>query len=290
MQKNIIKLEHPRNYHMVWDGFRVTNYIPWYHSDMNESSSPFLMLDYNMPWHIPPQKNHRPWVGFHPHRGFETVTIVYSWEIEHQDTAWHGGVIGADEVQWMTAGSGLLHNEFMTEKFSREGWIQHAVQLWVNLPKKYKMTQPEYQALNRENIPEIEFEWWKVRVIAWKFGETPGAARTFSPIELYDVRFDGLWKLDLEIGENYTTMLLVTEWSVMINDKKIENGDMIHLSKSGTHISLSSDSNAKILVMAGLPLGEPIAHYGPFVMNTQQELEQAFIDLRAGKMWELDNE
>ncbi|MBX9809924.1 pirin family protein [Candidatus Gracilibacteria bacterium] len=289
MQKNIIKLEHPRNYHMVGDGFRVTNYVPGYHSDMNESTSPFLMLDYNAPWHIPPQLNHRPGVGFHPHRGFETVTIVYSGEIEHQDTAGNGGVIGADEVQWMTAGSGLLHNEFMTKKFSSEGGTQHAVQLWVNLPQKYKMTNPEYQALTRDNIPEVEFEGGKVRVIAGKLGDISGAARTFSPIELYDIRFDSVSRFDFAIPEDYTTMVLVTEGSVVINEKSLGNGDMIHFSKTGEGISVSSAGNAKILVMAGKPLGENISHYGPFVMNTPQEIEQAFVDLRAGMMGKLDN-
>ena len=289
MQKNIIKLEHPRNYHMVGDGFRVTNYIPGYHSDMDESTSPFLMLDYNAPWHIPPQLNHRPGVGFHPHRGFETVTIVYSGEIEHQDTAWNGWVIGADGVQWMTAWSGLLHNEFMTKQFSSQWGIQHAVQLWVNLPQKYKMTNPEYQALTRDNIPEVEFEWWRARIIAGKLWDISGAARTFSPIELYDIRFNGISRFDFAIPEEYTTMILVTEWNVTINGKPVENGDMIHLSKKWEDISISSDINAKILVMAGKPLGESISHYGPFVMNTPQEIEQAFVDLRAGKMWKLDN-
>lgn len=169
MQKNIIKIEHPRRHHMVGDGFRVSQYIPGYGREMSNDTSPFLMLDYNTPWQIPPQNGHRPGVGFHPHRGFETVTIVYSGEIEHRDTAGHGGVIGADEVQWMTAGSGLLHNEFMTENFSKTGGIQHVAQLWVNLPKEHKMTSPRYQALTRENIPEVEFNGGRVRVIAGKF-------------------------------------------------------------------------------------------------------------------------
>jgi quercetin 2,3-dioxygenase len=137
---------------------------------MSNDTSPFLMLDYNAPWRIEPQKNgHRPGVGFHPHRGFETVTIVYSGEVEHQDTAGHGGVIGADEVQWMTAGSGLLHNEFMTAEFSRMGGVQHAIQLWVNLPREHKMTTPRYQALTRESIPEVCFDGGRVRVIAGQF-------------------------------------------------------------------------------------------------------------------------
>jgi redox-sensitive bicupin YhaK (pirin superfamily) len=288
MKKNIIKLEHPRQSHMVGDWFRVSQYIPGYSSEMNNSTSPFLMLDYNAPWTIPPQRDHRPWVGFHPHRGFETVTVVYSGEIEHQDTAGHGGVIWADEVQWMTAGSGLLHNEFMTAEFARMGGIQHAVQLWVNLPKKDKMTTPRYQALTRENIPEVSFEWGRVRVIAWDFRWIRWAAETFSPVELYDIRFDTSWELDFAIPELFTTMILVTEGEIIINGKLVENGDMVHLSATWTDISMQSSANAKVLVMSWEPLWEPIAHYGPFVMNTQEEIMQAFKDLNTGKMGNLN--
>jgi quercetin 2,3-dioxygenase len=289
MQKNIIKIEHPRNAHMVGDGFRVIQYIPGYGREMSNDTSPFLMLDYNAPWRIEPQKNgHRPGVGFHPHRWFETVTIVYSGEVEHQDTAGHGGIIGADEVQWMTAGSGLLHNELMTAEFSRMGGTQHAIQLWVNLPMEHKMTTPHYQALTRESIPEIEFDGGRVRVIAGTFWDTQWAAKTFSPVELYDIRFESVWQLNITLPENYTTMLLVTQWEIIANDKKVENGNMIHFSRSGSSFSISSKSVAKILIMAGKPLDEPIAAYGPFVMNTQTEIMQAFADLNAGKMGNLD--
>ncbi len=284
MKKNILKLEHPRQSHMVGDGFRVSQYIPWYGREMSNDTSPFLMLDYNAPWQILPQQDHRPWVGFHPHRGFETVTIVYSGEIEHQDTAGHGGVICANEVQWMTAGSGLLHNEFMTEKFSQKWGIQHVVQLWVNLPREYKMTPPRYQALTRESISEIVFDGGRVRVIAWEFSWTSWVAETFSPVELYDIRFDTSGELNINTQEWYNTMILVTEWEVTINDKLIKNGDMIHFSPSGDEIYIQSDSIAKILFMSWKPLEEPISHYGPFVMNTEKEIEQAFIDLRSWKM------
>ncbi len=288
MKKNIIKLEHPRQSHMVGDGFRVSQYIPGYSSEMNNSTSPFLMLDYNAPWIIPPQEDHRPWVGFHPHRGFETVTIVYSGEIEHQDTAWYGGVIWSDEVQWMTAGSGLLHNEFMTEEFSRKWGIQHAIQLWINLPREYKMTTPRYQALTRENIPEVLFDWGRVRVIAWDFWWTSWAAKTFSPVELYDIRFEKSGQLNLNSPEWNTTMMLVTEWEIFINDKLVKNGDIIHFSWIGEDININSESIAKILFMAWKPINETISHYGPFVMNNEEEIQQAFIDLRAGKMGRLN--
>ena len=330
MQKNITHLEHPRSAHMVGDGFRVVQYIPGHEREMSNDTSPFLMLDYNAPWVIPPQMNgHRPGVGFHPHRGFETVTIVYSGEVEHQDTAGNGGVIGADEVQWMTAGSGLLHNEFMTEEFSRMGGTQHAVQLWVNLPREYKMTTPRYQALTRNNIPEVAFDGGMVRVIAgklmmnshqWKIIEQAGVAETFSPVELYDVRFFVPWRnwdawtdsslhpewqkqekrrISLTFPEGYNAMILVTEWSVTVNDKLLENGDMVFLSRENSELiveyndknpqsSTGSDNStiiwARALVMAGKPLDEPVAAYGPFVMNTQSEIMQAFQDLRDGKM------
>lgn len=288
MKKNITQLEHPRKQHMVGDWFRVSQYIPGYGREMNNSTSPFLMLDYNAPWQLSPQWEHRPWVGFHPHRGFETVTIVYSGEIEHQDTAGHGGVIGADEVQWMTAGSWLLHNEFMTAEFSRMGGIQHAVQLWVNLPKKDKMTPPKYQALTRASIPEIIFASWRVRVIAGNLQGIRWAASTFSPVELYDVRFDQWGEFGFTIPEGNTTMLLVTEWEVQINDTVVKNGDMVHLSQIWEETILQSDAIAKVLVMSWEPLWESIAQYWPFVMNTQEEIMQAFADLNAGKMGNID--
>ncbi len=312
---------------MVGDGFRVSQYIPGYNREMNNDTSPFLMLDYNPPWKIEPQKNgHRPGVGFHPHRGFETVTIVYSGEVEHRDTAGHGGIIGPDEVQWMTAGSGLLHEEKMTPEFSRMGWVQHAVQLWVNLPREHKMTTPRYQALTKQNIREVSFEGGRARVIAgelqMKASVIPGlsrdpgnnnesffagsphtrgwqelqttdndeiikqkwAAKTFSPVELYDIRFDTASEISLHIPDGFTTMILVVEWSISLGDRKLENSDMVHLSRDWEDVTLASLSNAKILVMGGKPLDEPIASYGPFVMNTHEELMQAFADVNSGRM------
>ena len=297
MLKKIIRLEHPRKYHMVGDGFRVSQYIPGYGREMSNETSPFLMLDYNAPWKIEPQSGgHRPGVGYHPHRGFETVTIVYSGEIEHQDTVGHGGVIGADEVQWMTAGSGLLHNEFMTEEFARMWGVQHVVQLWVNLPREHKMTTPHYQSLTRDMIPEVEIDGGKVRVIAgeftmkdeqWVITKQSGVAKTFSPVELYDIRLGWVWKNILTFPEGYNAMILVVEWSIVINNKALTNGDMIFLSQDGTEVQLISDSPAKVLVMAGKPLDEPVAAHGPFVMNTDREIMQAFQDYRDGKMGEL---
>jgi len=278
---------------MVGDGFRVSQYIPGYSREMNNDTSPFLMLDYNAPWKIDPQKNgHRPGVGFHPHRGFETVTVVYSGEVEHKDTAWHGGIIGPDEVQWMTAWSGLLHEEKMTAEFSRMGWVQHAVQLWVNLPREHKMTTPRYQALTKKNIPEVSFDGGKARIIAGNFHaisgnhviEQIGIAETFSQVELYDMRFDRESQIQLSMPDGFLAIILVVEWNIVVNDRTLENWDMIHLSRTGEKFTLSSLSSWKILIMGGKPLDEPIAAYGPFVMNTHEELMQAFKDVNDGKM------
>lgn len=297
MLKKNIRLEHPRRNHMVGDGFRVSQYIPGYGREMSNETSPFLMLDYNAPWKIEPQSGgHRPGVGYHPHRGFETVTIVYSGQIEHQDTAGHGGVIGADEVQWMTAGSGLLHNEFMTEEFARMWGVQHVVQLWVNLPREHKMATPHYQSLTRDMIPEVAIDGGRARVIAgnlqvkneqWISIEQSGITKTFSPVELYDIRLEWVWKNILTFPEWYNAMILVVEWNIALNDKALTNGDMIFLSQDGTEVQFVSDSPVKILVMAGKPLDEPVAAYGPFVMNTDIEIMQAFQNYRDGKMGEL---
>lgn len=286
--KNIIRLESPTQHHMVGDGFRVSQFIPGYGREMNNETSPFLMLDYNAPWAIEPS-DHRPGVGFHPHRGFETVTIVYSGEIEHQDTAGNGGVIGADEVQWMTAGSGLLHNEFMTSNFARMGGTQHVVQLWVNLPKSDKMTSPRYQALTKENIPEKSFDWGRFRVITGNVFDMKGAAQTFSPVELYDLRFDTAGDVTLPITEGFNAMILVTAGSAEITGTQLDHGQMAFFSLSGDTIQLHGEAGSKILVMAGQPLNEPIAQYGPFVMNTHEEIMQAFKDLRLGKMGVVEN-
>ncbi len=292
MLKKIIRLEHPRKHHMVGNGFRVSQYITGYGRDMSNDTSPFLMLDYNAPWKIEAWGEKRG-VGFHPHRGFETVTIVYSWEIEHRDTAGNGGVIGYDEVQWMTAGSGLLHNEFMTDSFTTMGGTQHAIQLWVNLPAKDKMTYPRYQALTRDSIPEVQFEGGRARVIAGELrmkdskreiNTTKWVAQTFSPVELYDVRFISLGNISLSFPEGYNTMIMLTEWKATINGKLLENGDMIYLSQDGNDVEMESEVLAKILVMAWKPLDEAVAAYGPFVMNTQAEIMQAFQDFREGKM------
>lgn len=291
MHKKIQRIDHPRQKHWVGDGFHVSQMIPGYDREMSGETSPFLMLDYNEAMILSPRDDgHRPWVGYHPHRGFETVTIVYSWEVEHADTAWNGGIIWSGEVQWMTAGRGLLHSEFVTERFARSGWVQEFVQLWVDLPKEHKMTSPRYQALTRENIKEVGFEGGLVRVIAWEYEWVKWAAKTFSPIELYDVRFTKGGSLHFSFPPSYTATILVMSGDMETDGKKIEAGSIAFFSRSGDDIIISWSPSAKILIMAGRPLEQSIVSHWPFVMNTKEEIIEAFSDLRAWKMGTIDED
>lgn len=288
MNKALVRHERPHQFHMVGDGFRVYQMMPGYGRAMSAETSPFLMLDYNAPWEVPPQGSHRPGVGFHPHRGFETVTIVYEGEIEHRDTHGNGGVIHADEVQWMTAGSGLLHNEFMTADFARMGGLQHVVQLWINLPREHKMISPRYQVLTRDSIPEIAFEAGIIRIISGSLSGKHWPAQTFSPIELYDVKFQTIGELKINFPEWYNAMILVTEGGVELSEKSVGHGEMLYFSQSGTEITVinnSSEQNARILILWWEPFSDPVINYGPFVMSSHEEIMQAFKDLSDGKMW-----
>lgn len=283
-QKTLIRTEHASRTHMVGDGFRVAQLMPGYGQRMNPSTSPFLMMDYNAPWQVPAQGGHRPGVGYHPHRGFETVTIAYAGEIEHHDTSGNHGIIKSDEVQWMTAGAGLLHNEYMSTEFSKTGGTQHMVQLWVDLPKKDKLTAPRYQALTQENIPEIPFAHGIVRVLAGAYEGHEGAAKTFSPIRLWDIRFksDGTFTTDIPAGWN--TLVLTVENDITLNGKAIQNASLAYLSLAGESVEITAKAGSKVLLLAGEPLDQPVVNYGPFVMTSQEEIMQAFKDLNDGKM------
>lgn len=281
--KTIIRHERPNDNHMVGDGFNVTQLMPGYGREMTAETSPFLMMDYNAPWEVPAQsKGHRPGVGYHPHRGFETVTIAYAGEIEHNDTRGNHGIIFADDVQWMTAGSGLMHNEYMSENFSKKGGTQHMVQLWVDLPAADKMTEPRYQSITKEDIPEVSFESGKIRVIAGEFDCTKGPAKTFSPIELYDIRFENSGKLLINLRDGDNTMMLVAAGSAKVNDKDIAHSELVYFSQKGDSIEIFATENSKILVMSGTPLGQGVFNYGPFVMDNPTDLMQAFRDYSVG--------
>lgn len=288
MQKNhkkIVRVEHSTKTHMVGDGFKVSQLMPGYGRNMNAETSPFLMLDYNAPLEIASSKTHRGGVGYHPHRGFETVTIAYSGEVEHNDTEGAHGVITPGEVQWMTAGSGLFHQEFISEKVSKSGGTLHFVQLWVDLPKAEKLTTPKYQALTNDKIPEVAFENGKVRVFAGSYNDNKGPANTFSPVELYDVRFSQAGNFSVDVENGFNTMVLVVEGAVKIAGKEFSHGDLAYLSLEGDFVEVEAlTDTTKILFMAGKPLGQNVVNYGPFVMTSPEEIMEAFKDMNAGRM------
>lgn len=242
--------------------------------------SPFLLLDYAGPAEFPPASKPRG-VGFHPHRGFETVTILYQGEVEHRDTAGNGGLIGPGEVQWMTAAKGLMHQEMHSAAFTRQGGTFEAIQLWVNLPAQYKQVDPHYQAIAKAQIPEVRLDGKGslIRVIAGSYQDVKGPADTYTPVNLWDLRLSAGQTLALDLPENYTTILLALHGCLQINREAMLNeAELAFFENRGDRIELNAVSDSILLVMNGEPIAEPIAGYGPFVMNTQEEIRQAMAD------------
>jgi len=287
LMKDVIGIYRPGSTHMVGDGFPVRNLFP--SNELDREVSPFLMLDYAGPQYFTPTAHPRG-VGEHPHRGFETVTIVYAGMVAHRDSAGNAGVIGPGDVQWMTAASGIVHEEFHEKEFAKNGGTLHAIQLWVNLPKTSKMSAPSYQTILNTAIPAIELEGGvgRVRVIAGSFQGRNGPARTVTPIELYDLhlRAGGAASVDLPEGHNASSFVMQGRASGNGPDAAGE-AELIVYGRSGSHVTIEASEDSRILILAGRPIEEPIARYGPFVMNTQAELVQAVNDYRAGKMGHL---
>ncbi len=244
------------------------------------------MMDYAGPLAFPPTEQ-RLGVGEHPHRGFETVTIVYHGEVEHRDSGGGGGKIGPGEVQWMTAASGVVHEEFHGSEFAKTGGLFEMVQLWVNLPKKHKMSKPRYQSLSREQIPEVQIsgDAGIIRVIAGTFQGHAGPASTFTPMQLWDARLKKNHHYHFQFPENHTVTIFVLNGEIFTSDGyAIKEAELAVLENEGSEFSFETKSESKVLVMSGEPLNEPIAAYGPFVMNTKEEIRQAIDDFHAGKM------
>ena len=258
--------------HWVGDGFPVHTVLDY---QRHPELSPFILLDHFGPADFPPAEKRRG-VGWHPHRGFETVTVLLDGEVEHQDTAGNGGLIGAGEVQWMTAGSGLLHQEYHSEAMTRRGGRFHGFQLWVNLPAKHKMTAPRYQTLSAASIPVVD----GVRVIAGEFRGTKGPANTFTPVTLLVVELAKGKSARLELPEGHSTAFYVGQGKV--NDAS--EGELALLSREGEDFVLEAEKDSIVFVMSGAPIDEPVVGYGPFVMNTAQEIQQAYRDYQAGKL------
>jgi quercetin 2,3-dioxygenase len=282
--KEILSAWHAPEGHWVGDGFPVRTLFSY--NRMGGLLSPFLLLDYAGPAEFAPS-NQKRGVGEHPHRGFETVTIVYSGEVSHRDTSGAGGTIGPGDVQWMTAGGGLLHEEFHSENFTRNGGQLKMAQLWVNLPARDKMTAPRYQAIVSGEIPVVALpdDAGKVRVIAGRFGDISGAAKTWTELNVWDVTLNGACTLDVPEGHNTIIAMLGGELNVA--GQALGDGDLALLSAAGTQVSPGTQSTATFLLLSGVPIDEPIVGYGPFVMNTREEIVQAYEDLQSGRFGSL---
>ena len=285
--KDIVGIYQPGSRHMVGDGFPVRNLFP--SNDLDREVSPFLMLDYAGPQYFEPT-DHPRGVGEHPHRGFETVTIVYEGVVAHRDSAGNAGVIGPGDVQWMTAASGIVHEELHEKEFAKQGGTLHAIQLWVNLPHTSKMSAPGYQTILNADIPAIDLDngVGRLRVIAGSFHGHRGPARTVTPVELYDLQLKAGTSASLRLSEGHNASLLVLQGRASVNGSQAAGeAELIVCTRNGSQVEVVAHEDSRILVMAGEPIDEPIARYGPFVMNTKAELVEAVNDYQAGKMGHL---
>ena len=289
--KSVQQVLPPPAPHMVGDGFRVHNFFPSGYNMNQKRMSPFFMMDYNSKIDFSPRENPRG-VGVHPHRGFETVTIAYHGKVAHHDSFGNSGVIGEGDVQWMTAASGILHKEYHEEAFSKKGGPFQMVQLWVNLPAKDKKATPKYQAVTRDQMGKYQLPDGNgtVEVIAGEYMGVKGPATTFTPIEMYNVRLQKGATVSLRFPENFNTGILVVEGSVKVNGTdNVPQDHFILFKNDGEEISIVADENAVLLVLSGEPIDEPIAAYGPFVMNTYDEIQEAMDDFRKGKYGVLED-
>ena len=284
-QKKVLGTYSAGSNHWVGDGFPVRNLFPSNGVDMN----PFLMLDYAGPSRFEPAKKPRG-VGEHPHRGFETVTIAYQGSVGHRDSAGNSGVIYPGDVQWMTAASGVVHEELHEAEFTKNGGIFEMVQLWVNLPKAEKMSKPSYQGIAKAQIPVIDLPGGgHARVIAGELLGRLGPAKTFTPVNLFDVILKAGERFELPLPEGHNAAVVLRTGRVLINGTDKLSGEALiaPMSEQGDGVTLEAKADTQLLILSGEPIAEPVASYGPFVMNTREELAQAVEDYRAGRMGHL---
>jgi redox-sensitive bicupin YhaK (pirin superfamily) len=285
--KKLLRIHRSSGMHWVGDGFPVRSVFDY--NGLARELSPFLMLDYAAPYQFPPATQRRG-VGAHPHKGFETVTIAFQGEVEHRDSSGGGGKIGPGDVQWMTAGNGIVHEEFHSRDFTRKGGTFQVAQLWVNLRAKDKSAAPRYQTLLKSQIPNVPLpqDAGTVRVIAGEFGGQKGPAKTFTPINLWDVTLGAGKSTELPLPKGHTTTFLVLSGEVEVNgDRTAREGDLAIFARDGNGISVKAGADARLLVMGGEPIDEPIVGHGPFVMNSRAEIQQAFEDYQLGRMGEI---
>ena len=281
--KKLAFIKRSNGSHWVGDGFPVRSIFSY--GDIAEEMSPFLLMDYAGPADFPPTSR-KLGVGQHPHRGFETVTIVYEGGVSHRDSSGGGGTIGPGDVQWMTAASGLIHEEFHSPDFAAKGGVFEMVQLWVNLPAKDKMAAPGYQGITADRIPALDLPGGAgtVRVIAGAFGDVAGPARTFSPMNVWDLRLQAGHRVAFELPAGQTTALFVLRGAIRFDEGHTARAaELAVLEREGSRLEFDVAEDATVLLLNGQPLNEPIVGHGPFVMNTREEIVQAIQDFNSGR-------
>ena len=287
MQKKIKRIVRDIPQHWVGDGFPVRSLFSY--GGGNEFD-PFLLLDYAGPHEFGPDQAKRG-VGEHPHKGFETVTILYQGELEHRDSSGGHGTIGPGDVQWMTAASGIVHEEFHSRRFAKEGGMLEMVQLWVNLPAKDKTSPPKYQDLRDDQFPRVTLpnNAGTVRVIAGEFMGQTGPASTFTPINTWDLQMTEQGKAELQVTDGHTCVFIVQKGNVTINGEPVKAVELVQFEREGSRVTLEAEPQSRILALSGQPIGEPVAGQGPFVMNTHDEIREAVQEYQAGKMGHLSS-
>jgi quercetin 2,3-dioxygenase len=289
--KSIDAILPPPPFHMVGDGFRVHNFFPSHPKIGVTAMSPFFLLDYGSKWEVPPSDKPRG-VGVHPHRGFETVTIAYHGRVAHHDSYGNSGVIREGDAQWMTAGAGVLHKEYHEQEFSKKGGLFQMVQLWVNLPAKFKMTAPKYQAIENSDMSKVLLNDGKstIEVVAGEYNGISGPANTFSPVSVFNAKLVKDAKACFSFSKNHNTGMLVIEGEIRINESKIApENNFIFFQHDGDDIVIEAVKDSVVLILSGEPINEPVASSGPFVMNTEAEIKQAYEDYKNGKFGYLDD-
>jgi quercetin 2,3-dioxygenase len=274
----------PSTSHMVGDGFKVVNFYPR-GGRFGDRMNPFYLMDFNPEYHFTPTTVPRG-VGVHPHRGFETVTIAYKGSVAHNDSTGNSGVINPGDVQWMTAASGILHKEYHETEFAKRGGAFEMVQIWVNLPKKYKMSPPKYQAILNEQKGRFGIDNGKgtVLVIAGEHNGVKGPAQTFSPVEMYDIRLSENAEAVFNLPATFNTGLLVVEGEIIVNENiTTHEHQYVQFENEEGEIKMKASKNSILLLLSGAPINEPIAAYGPFLMNTKEEIQEAMNDFNSGK-------
>jgi redox-sensitive bicupin YhaK (pirin superfamily) len=284
--KQLAFIKRSNGSHWVGDGFPVQSIFSY--NDVAEELSPFLLMDYAGPATFPPTTRKRG-VGEHPHRGFETVTIVYEGGVTHRDSSGGGGTIGPGDVQWMTAAAGLVHEEFHSADFARRGGVFEMVQLWVNLPARHKMSAPGYQGIADTQIPRVELpgDAGTVRVIAGGYDAAKGAARTFTPMNVWDLRLKAGRSLSFALAEGHTAALFVLHGSIQIGAHTVRSAELAVMERKGTQLAFDTAEDSVVLLLSGQPLDEPIVGHGPFVMNSRDEIMQAMRDFESGNFGQI---